>query len=633
MNSWKCPNLLSVGKKKGLALLLSFGAVALWAAVVNDNTIFELDGDAVHNTQGLGGHDWDQVYTDSTTTPPGSTSGALATAFDPDVVNSSADTIFQGGGSKDTLGIQQGKWLWTASKPQPKDDLSHSFAAAYTLANGDLGLYVGADRYDNSGDATIAFWFFQDGSVGLGNQRGGGGFNFTGRHINGDLLLISDFTVGGSTSTIHAYKWTGDDATGSLVDAGVLPAGQGFAIVNGSNKTSPWGFTDKSGNNFYLPGEFFEGGVDLQAIYGNNIPCFSTFMAETRSSQSPTATLSDFTPPRSFPLCGVGISKACAGAGLLNADHSSIHYTFASTNEKAMVIENVGIGTLSHVTIVDAPPSGSTHVAFKATAPNASLAGALAATPSPVSIVTCPTGSPAGAVCADVGSMPARNFVAWTVELDLTSLSASNSAVAEASTSGGTLTGYCGTAGTVCSSSDSAQCSATVNNTVSILKSCGIPSGYPIPGGVGNETSAVQGTQLFASGSQVAVRVNFSGTITNSGDTTLSSIAVTDVPGATISVAWPGTAGTLAAGAQATYSGTYVPSSISTGDGTGAGRYGFTDNIFVNGAQASFGSAPPASTTCNAITGHPNGAQSCDAKTCNICFGDPANLGLCSPAF
>jgi hypothetical protein len=131
----------------------------------------------------------------------------------------------------------------------------------------------------------------------------------------------------------------------------------------------------------------------------------------------------------------------------------------------------------------------------------------------------------------------------------------------------------------------------------------------------------------------VAVRVNFSGTIDNSGDTTLTGINVTDVPGATISIAWPGAAGTLAPGAQATYSGTYAPSSISTGDGTGAGRYGFTDNIFVNGAQASFGSAPPASTTCNAITGHPNGAQSCDAKTCNICFGDPANLGLCSPAF
>jgi hypothetical protein len=131
----------------------------------------------------------------------------------------------------------------------------------------------------------------------------------------------------------------------------------------------------------------------------------------------------------------------------------------------------------------------------------------------------------------------------------------------------------------------------------------------------------------------VIARVNFSGTITNNGDTALSGITVTDVPGAAISIAWPGAAGTLNPGDQATYSGTYVPSSISTGNGTGAGRYGFTDNIFITGAKASLGSDPPASSTCTSISGAPAGAQSCNAKTCNICFGDPSNLGLCTPPF
>jgi hypothetical protein len=401
---------LGTGKKSKLALSLAFGAVALWAVVVNDNTIFELDGDAIHSTQGQGGHDWDQVNTDSLTTPPGTSSGALAIAFDTDVTNSNTDDIFQAGGSKDSNGIQKGPWLYTPSKPQGKDDLAHSYAAAYTLANGDLGIYVGADRFDNSGDATIAFWFFQDSTVGLGSRRVGGGFAFTGKHIEGDLLLIADFTVGGSTSTIHAFKWSGDDATGSLTDLGVLPAGQGFAIVNGGNVPSPWSFTDKSGNNFFLPGEFFEGGVDLNGIFGANIPCFSTFMAETRSSQSPTSTLSDFTPPHSFPLCGVSIAKVCSGAGTLNTDHATIHYLFASTTGSPMVIQNTGIGALSHVTIVDTPPAGATNAAFKATAPNATLAGALADTPSTVSTVTCPAGTPSDAVCTDVGSIPAHNY-------------------------------------------------------------------------------------------------------------------------------------------------------------------------------------------------------------------------------
>src|SRR5205823_2887610 len=144
-----------------------------------------------------------------------------------------------------------------------------------------------------------------------------------------------------------------------------------------------------------------------------------------------------------------------------------------------MVVQNTGIGTLSHVTIVDTPPAGATNVAFKATAPNATLTGALAATPATVSTVTCPAGSPSGAVCTDVGSIAAHNYVAWTVSLDLASLSASNSAIAEASTTPGAAPGGCGAAGTICSASSSDQCSATVNNTISISKVCGIPAGNP----------------------------------------------------------------------------------------------------------------------------------------------------------
>src|SRR4029077_3801662 len=54
----------------------------------------------------------------------------------------------------------------------------------------------------------------------------------------------------------------------------------------------PWSFTDKSHNSGPAPGEFLEEGVNLTALGLGG--CFSNFMAETRSSQSPTATLSDF---------------------------------------------------------------------------------------------------------------------------------------------------------------------------------------------------------------------------------------------------------------------------------------------------------------------------------------------------
>src|SRR5207249_1879786 len=69
---------------------------------------FELDGNVTTSTS----HDWDQVFADNQTNPVGASSGAVASSFVTDKVNSNTDDIFQGGGSKDTLGIQSGRWLF-----------------------------------------------------------------------------------------------------------------------------------------------------------------------------------------------------------------------------------------------------------------------------------------------------------------------------------------------------------------------------------------------------------------------------------------------------------------------------------------------------------------------------------------
>jgi hypothetical protein len=152
-------------------------------------------------------------------------------------------------------------------------------------------LFAGLDRFDNSGDATAGFWFFQN-PVGLSTSNPtSSGSPFTGTHKDGDILLVSDFTQGGSTSTITVYRWTGDDATGSLVQV-AAPGTTTFAIVNSGSVAVPWSFTDKSHRTSPAAGEFLEEGVDLTALGLGG--CFSNFLAETRSSQSPTATLSDF---------------------------------------------------------------------------------------------------------------------------------------------------------------------------------------------------------------------------------------------------------------------------------------------------------------------------------------------------
>jgi hypothetical protein len=127
---------------------------------------FELDGNATTGVLGTAGsttvsHDWDQIFADVQAGTK--TSGQVAASFVTDAVNTTGDDIFTGGGSKDTQGIQAGPWLYTASKPQAKDDITHAYAAAYTdPSNGHPILYAGLDRYDNSGAATAGFWFLQD---------------------------------------------------------------------------------------------------------------------------------------------------------------------------------------------------------------------------------------------------------------------------------------------------------------------------------------------------------------------------------------------------------------------------------------------------------------------------------------
>jgi hypothetical protein len=102
---------------------------------------------------------------------------------------------------------------------------------------------------------------------------------------------VSDFTVGGSVSTIKVFRWKGDDATGSLVPV-ATPPNSTFAIANSGAITVPWAFRDKSGGTGPAAREFLEVGVNLTALGLGG--CFASFLAETRSSQSPTATLSDF---------------------------------------------------------------------------------------------------------------------------------------------------------------------------------------------------------------------------------------------------------------------------------------------------------------------------------------------------
>src|SRR5262249_50359273 len=171
----------------------------------------QLQGDVFSATA----HDWNQVWLDAGSPNTVGASGqfdsthnqnsaAVAGGFTVDAVNKTTDFGFTGGGSKDIYDIT--KWLYTNNKPQAKDDLNHAMAACYNVVQPDgsthLILYAALDRFDGSGDSTAGFWILQDPTVGTTTTNPlSSGSPFTGKHMDGDVLVVSDFTNGGGTST------------------------------------------------------------------------------------------------------------------------------------------------------------------------------------------------------------------------------------------------------------------------------------------------------------------------------------------------------------------------------------------------------------------------------------------------
>jgi hypothetical protein len=195
---------------KRTKLLLGIGVIAAlvigWqvAAFAVHDEVFQLEGNAVTDDPPLSPapasavDDWENVVG-----PNGDGGAADETSFvsEPDP-NAS---FFTGGGSKDPDNIPSWKWKNDTGGLPDKSNIRESFAASYTTTNGDELLYFGADRFDGSGDAAIAFWFLQD-EVAQTPENASNG-TFTGEHQEGDVLVISNFSNGGVVSTITVYEW------------------------------------------------------------------------------------------------------------------------------------------------------------------------------------------------------------------------------------------------------------------------------------------------------------------------------------------------------------------------------------------------------------------------------------------
>ena len=335
----------------------------------NPPGLFELDGN-IPDDPAKTGDDWGGLY-------DGSAVKANLIAFTGVLSDPAPKSIFTQGGSKDVNDVPD--WKYTDGSVPDKDDITNAYAAAYTnpadvcFTNGapstcttgqtpvhkanDLIVYFGFDRLANNGDAFAGFWFFQS-DVSLGANGAFNGKhtamrpdpNNPGKYLPGDMFVTVTYPqASGAVPSIKVYEWDPNDVNGdknvdpdlsggkmsplqllaSSTDATCDGKGNKLAcaITNlGQQDSPPWPYTPKSGTG--LPFEsFFEGGINVTRLLGST-PCFASFLAETRSSSSQTAQLKDFVVG-AFPVCGIDVTKACAGA--LNKTGDGVNVTFFGT--------------------------------------------------------------------------------------------------------------------------------------------------------------------------------------------------------------------------------------------------------------------------------------------------------------
>jgi hypothetical protein len=340
---------------RALILGFSLSLCVVPAHAVHELGVFELDGDAADDA-GVDGDDWQNIYdkTDSSN----ATTGVLA---DPSPLS-----IFTGG-RKDIQDITQ--WSHKDGSVPDKDDLTNAYAAAYGVDNSsggkDLVIYFGADRFANVGDAYIGFWFFQDQVEAMPDG------SFSGVHKEGDVLILVDYPQGANESPYAALlvwdttcnkaasndpipeecaaknlRLKAESSDEVSAECGVNDSDDnGCAITNSDTTDSFWPYLSKSGASNFPFESFYEGGVNLTELLSGTNTCFSSFMAETRSSSSFTASLKDFVIG-DFELCGIDLSKTCTG-GTLSTTGDSIIYNYT------VKVTNTGFGSIHDINIKD----------------------------------------------------------------------------------------------------------------------------------------------------------------------------------------------------------------------------------------------------------------------------------------
>ena len=285
-----------------------------------------------------------------------------------DPFNTTSDNTFVGGLKwTDDPNV----WQWTTSKASSKTDINNVLLHVARDADGHTWSVIAADRFSTSGDSYIDFEFLQNPLVLTnGGKFASSGLN-GGRTVN-DLLLSLAFTSGGSVADFLAYRWlpNGSGGYGYVDVTAQLPVGRVFVALNSNNVAVPFG---AFGVTTYVPNAFAEAALDMTALLGGFDPClsvgFKTIMVKTKSSQSSTASISDFINPIQYSLrigpsaeaggnqarCNEGTSTAFVLQGKASAGMAAIaSTTWSVVNGSAIIDAPNSLVTTVHVSSASA---------------------------------------------------------------------------------------------------------------------------------------------------------------------------------------------------------------------------------------------------------------------------------------
>lgn len=374
-----------LGVLAGAALLALAGAPAAQAAIraTGPSTWLDLDGSIRYNPAAGGSHDWANSGAASPLNscpagavdlngagglfncgspgpaggPPNPPALTPAAAADPSIISAafivdpiSSDTTACGSGDPSVIagggknGDPIGSYSLTTQSVPDKDDLGNVYAVSHTRADtGRPELFFAAERLVNNGDSHIDFEFLQS-RVSITNTCAG---SFTGQRTEGDLLAAVDFTGGGATAGITLYQWHcvaepgPQPADGTVCDpAGTTPPEHyqtlptppalNFLVNAADVPCGGWICRDKlSGSSAVVSArDFLEGGIDLQEIPFTG--CFNTFLPHTRTAQSFTSGLKDFTGPAGIDSCRTPALASSAGPGGTVAPGATVSDAFTA---------------------------------------------------------------------------------------------------------------------------------------------------------------------------------------------------------------------------------------------------------------------------------------------------------------